>query len=389
MDIREEFSKRFGHEPEIIVRAPGRVNLIGEHTDYNDGFVLPVAIDRYIYLAVRPAETDQVWVHSLDFEESVSFSLDDVVFDKVHPWSNYIRGVVDSLSKKGCHLSGMEALVAGNVPQGSGLSSSAALEVATAFALDKLNSLRLGPQEMALICQKAENDFVGVKCGIMDQFISCLGVKGNALFIDCRSLDFRVVPINLEDTVIVICNTNVKRGLVDSEYNRRREECQEGVDLLKNHLPEIDSLRDVSVEDFNLYHDALPKVIGRRCRHVVYENQRVRDAVDALQEGDRTRFGELLYLSHRSLKDDYQVSCRELDEMVEIASSIDGVCGGRMTGAGFGGCTLNLVEEDSLDRFVGHMKENYPRRTGIEADIYVCQVEDGVKIIKSPSISLS
>jgi len=380
MEIREECAKRFGHEPEIVVCSPGRVNLIGEHTDYNDGYVLPVAIDRYIYLAARPSRNRQVTIYSLDYKEAVSFSIDDVKFDKDHRWSNYIRGVIDSLLKKGYRLSSMEALLTGDVPQGAGLSSSAALEVATAFTLDRLNGLDLPAKEMALICQQAENDFVGVKCGIMDQFISRLGVKGSALFIDCRSLNFRAIPINFERTAIVICNTNVKRGLEGSEYNRRRQECQEGVGLLKRHLPHIRALRDVSVEEFNRYQNALPEVIRRRCRHVVYENQRVKDAVNVLQKGDAVSFGELLYQSHESLRDDYQVSCRELDEMVNIAKGEGGVYGGRMTGAGFGGCTVNLVRNDALDSFVNRVKEDYPKRIEIEPDIYVCRAEDGVKL---------
>jgi galactokinase len=374
------FKEHFGGEPEILVRAPGRVNLIGEHTDYNDGFVLPVAIDRDIAVASRSRDDGLVRIYSLDFDAMVEFSIDNIEYDSENKWSNYPRGVARFLQEGGYDLRGLEAVVTGNVPQAAGLSSSAAMEVAMAMAFEKISGLEIDPVEMALICQKAENQFVGVNCGIMDQFISRMGRKDHALLLDCRSLEFELVPLNLEGIKIVVCNTGVKRGLVDSEYNKRRSECERGVEILDEFLPGIKALRDVDIDDFQRYKVHLPEITEKRCGYVIKENIRVLESVQALEDNDLVRFGVLMNESHLGLRDEYEVSCPELDAMVEIAWSIDGVIGSRMTGAGFGGCTVTLAMEDAVDELIGKVNEEYPKRTGLRPEIYVCTAEDGATV---------
>ncbi len=374
----EAFSREYGRAAEVLARAPGRVNLIGEHTDYNDGFVLPVAIDRAVYIAAASRSDEQVELLALDFEERSRFPLSDITHDPEHPWSDYPRGMAWVLREKGLPLVGMRAVISGDVPIGAGLSSSAAIEVATAKALQVLSGFELGDVALALAAQEAENRFVGMQCGIMDQFISVLGRKGQALLVDCRSLEHRLVPIP-EGCSVVVANTMKRRGLVDSEYNRRRSECEEGVRLLRRHLPDVQALRDVSLEDLEGFGDELPPGVRKRCRHVVTENARVLAGVEALQSGDAARFGELMLASHASLRDDYQVSCPELDVMVEAALGIEGLYGARMTGAGFGGCTVNLVRAARARAFAESLAAEYRNRLGIEPEIYVCSVEDGAQ----------
>jgi len=359
------------------MRAPGRVNLIGEHTDYNDGFVLPVAIDRDIMVASRSRDDALVRIYSLDFNALTEFSLNDISHDSENAWSNYPRGVAHFLKEEGYELRGMEAVVTGNVPLEAGLSSSAAMEVVMAMTFEKITGLEIDPVKMALICQKAENQFVGVNCGIMDQFVSRMGKKDHALLLDCRELEFDLIPLNLEGVKIVVCNTSVKRGLLDSEYNKRRSECERGVKILDDFLPGIRALRDVDVDDFQKYHHHLPETTEKRCGYIVRENVRVLESVQAFEEGDLIRFGILMNESHIGLRDEYEVSCPELDAMVEIAWSTDGVIGSRMTGAGFGGCTVTLVAEDSLEDLVSKVNKEYPERTGLQPEIYICTAEDG------------
>lgn len=386
--IKERFTEIFGQEPATVVRAPGRVNLIGEHTDYNDGYVLPVAIDRSIWMAAAPRPDRQVVLHALDFNQWTEFSLDNLQHDTQHPWSNYQRGVAFSLQERGFVLLGMNAVLSGDIPIGSGLSSSAAVEVAAAYTWQVLSGFSLNRVELALLCQRAENEFVGMKCGIMDQFISALGQRDHALLIDCRTLEHQLVKLGAADgsprpaATIVVCDTMKRRGLVDSEYNARRRECEEGVRLLQKHLPGIKALRDVSPAQFEHYQDSLPEVVRRRCRHIVYENERVLQSVEALRGGDLATFGRLMNESHISLRDDYQVSCRELDVMVEAAWQVEGVYGSRLTGAGFGGCTVSLVAEDAVERFRAHVAAAYQAAMGIEPQIYVCAVEDGVSEVR-------
>jgi len=374
--VRRAFEAEYGQPPSLLVAAPGRVNLIGEHTDYNDGFVLPAAIDRHVVIAARPRDDNQVRIHAVDFGRSASFSLEDIRYDERERWSNYERGVAWALLSEGYTLGGMDAAIISSVPIASGLSSSAAIEVATAFAFQLLGDLDLDGVRRALLCQKAENEFVGMQCGIMDQYIVSLGKRDHALLIDCRSLDCELVPLPAGCSV-VICNTKKRRGLVDSEYNTRRQECEKGARILG-----VRALRDVTPEMFSRRAGELDEVTRKRCRHVVTENQRTLDAVQALREGDIRRFGQLMNASHISLRDDYEVSCFELDAMVEAAWKQDGVIGARMTGAGFGGCTVNLVREEAVSSFVENVGWEYEKVTGFTPEIYVCQAEEGVHRIK-------
>jgi len=378
----DAFARCFGREPQIIVRAPGRVNLIGEHTDYNDGFVLPVAIDRQVLVAAASRSDRTVRLYALDFEAQASFSLDDIRYDEEQRWSNYQRGVAWALQEEGLELVGLEAAITSDIPIASGLSSSAAIEVAIATAWQLLSGFELDPVRLALLCQKAENQFVGANCGIMDQFISLLGRRDHALLIDCRSLGYRLVPLP-RGVAIVVADTMKRRGLVDSEYNTRRRECEEGARLLGQYISGVRALRDVTPEQFAQHAEKLPSVIRRRCRHVISENARVDGAAAALEAGDLASFGELMVTSHRSLRDDYQVSCQELDVMVEAALKIEGVYGSRMTGAGFGGCTVSLVAEESVPAFREQVAAEYEATLGVHPQIYACRASDGAGEVRS------
>jgi len=375
-EIRCLFRRRFPGEPRLV-RAPGRVNLIGEHTDYNDGFVFPIAIDREIVIAAAPRADRLVRLYALNFDREATFSLDNIQRDAAEPWSNYVRGVALMLQERGLALPGLDAVITGDVPLGAGLSSSAALEVATACTFQTLAGFDLSGVELARLCQRAENQFVGVNCGIMDQFISRLGRRDQALLIDCRSLEYELVPVAAEGLQVVVANTNKPRGLVDSEYNLRRATCERGVELLQPFLPGIRALRDVSVTDFKAHADRLPEEVRRRCAHVVTENDRVLASVAALRAGDLDRFGQLMNESHTSLRDLYEVSCRELDVLVEIAQSVPGVLGSRMTGGGFGGCTVTLAHASALPELQRRIADEYPAATGLTADVYVCRMAEG------------
>ena len=369
----------------VVVRAPGRVNLIGEHTDYNEGFVLPAAIDRDVMIAVRTRRDRTVRVRSLNYGETVEFALDRITYDHDHLWSNYVRGTLRVLAESGTPLRGIDMVVVGDVPAGAGLSSSAALEVATAVAALAVAGFDLEGRDMALKCQRAENSFVGVNCGIMDQFASVLGKAGYALFIDCRTHECEPVPLPRE-YCIVICDTGVRRGLQDSEYNLRRSQCEEAVRLLRRHKLGIGALRDVLPEELPDVEKWLPEAVRARARHVVLENARVARSVDALRAGYVGEFGRLMVDSHASLRDVYEVSCPELDAMVEVAMDIPGVAGARMTGAGFGGCTVNLVHEDAVDEFrrtvlTRYMRKVNPSRLSFEPQVYVCRAEDGAGVM--------
>ena len=375
-DIGLRFAEVFGGEPAAVVRAPGRVNLIGEHTDYNDGYVLPVAIDRTIVVAAAPRDDRQVVIHALDFGESVVFSLDDIGHDQTKTWSNYQRGAAYFLEERGIELPGLNAIVVGDVPIGSGLSSSAAVEVSMAYTWQVLAGFKMSRVELALLCQRAENEFVGMNCGIMDQFVSALGQRDHALLIDCRRLDYQPVPLPA-GAAIIVADTMKRRGLLDSEYNTRRRECEEGVRILQRYLPQVQALRDVSSDQFAEYQGQLPQKVRRRCRHIVYENERVLKSVAALRAGDLSAFGQLMNESHASLRDDYEVSCAELDIMAEAAWRVDGVYGSRMTGAGFGGCTVSLAAEEAIEDFRARVAAAYEQAAGIAPQIYVCRAEDG------------
>jgi len=368
--------RHFGRVPSFWAAAPGRVNLIGEHTDYNEGFVLPVALDRHVVIGATPRTDRLVRLYALDFDEGVTFSLEDISYSQESRWSNYMRGVAWALQEAGYRLQGMDAVLTSDVPIASGLSSSAAVEVATAYAFQMLGGLDLDGVQRALLCQKAENQFVGMNCGIMDQYIISLGKRGHALLIDCRSLAYDLVPIP-QGCSLVICNTRKKRGLVDSEYNARRQECERGARLLG-----VRALRDATAALLEERAHLLDPVTLKRCRHVITENARTLEAVSALKKGELARVGALMNASHRSLRDDYEVSCRELDVMVEAAWRQTGVWGARMTGAGFGGCTINLVAEEAAQDVAEAVSEEYQRVIGIAPEIYICQAEDGVSTIE-------
>ena len=374
--IDDTFKKLFGSSPEVVVRAPGRVNLIGEHTDYNEGFVLPAAIDRYVEFAGRRRADRKVRAHSLDFNDSVEFSLDDIQKDSEHRWSNYLRGVSKFLEEDGHRLTGADLVFGGNVPREAGLSSSAAVEVGATAFWQKLASLKLDPVYVVKLSRRAENEFVGVPCGIMDQFISALGRREHALFLDCRDLSYRHVPLRGE-VKVVVCNSGVRRALAQSEYEVRLKQCRQSVAQLRTKGLAVNSLRDVEPEDLETGRDALSEILLRRARHVVTENQRTREAVQVLEAGDIERFGELMNASHISLRDDYEVSSKELDTLVELAWKQPGTLGARMTGAGFGGCTVNLVRADAAEAFATAVRKGYQEALGLKAEIYVCQASDG------------
>ncbi len=369
-NLKSEHLKKYGETPRLF-RAPGRVNLIGEHTDYNDGFVMPCAIDFATYLTGSIRNDRKICVSSLNFEGDYEFDLDrpDEISDS---WIKYIQGIAFTLEKKGNRLKGANLLIESDIPIGSGLSSSAALEIAAGYALTKLSAVEIDKWELAKTGQIAEHEFAGVKSGIMDQFASAFGLEDHALFLDCRSLEWS--PIPLSTAQFVICNTKIKHSLVDSEYNKRRADCEEAAKILG-----YKSLRDISWEEFEEKSAELPERLFRRAKHVISENGRVLEAVKALENNDLHTFGKLMNKSHESLRYDYEVSCDELDLMVEIARKQKGVIGARMTGGGFGGCTVNLLDSDvETDMFTANITEEYKKQTGIEPEIYICKAKQGV-----------
>jgi galactokinase len=374
--IEEAFEKTFDQAPEVVARAPGRVNLIGEHTDYNEGYVLPAAIDRYIWFAGRARTDRKVHAYSVDYNESVEFSLDSIEKDASHPWSNYLRGVSKFLEAGGHRLSGADLVFGGDVPLGAGVSSSAAVEVAATTFWKRLLNLTLEPLSLIKLSRQAENEFVGVPSGIMDQFISTLGKQDHALFLDCRELKYRHVPLR-DEVKIVVCNSGVKRALAHSEYEVRVKQCRQAVEQLRNAGLDIQSLRDLKMGDLILRGKALDKIPFKRASHVVTENDRVKEAVKVLEQGDLRYFGKLMNDSHKSLRDDYEVSSKELDALVEIAQGQPGVLGARMTGAGFGGCTVNLVQRQHAEAFSEAIRKGYQDALGLKAEVYVCRASNG------------
>jgi galactokinase len=382
-DTQKIFIKKFGEGGTIIIsRAPGRVNLIGEHTDYNDGFVFPMALDFQVVVAARKSDTHLVRIYSADFDETVEFSIDQpIVYDKEKRWSNYLRGVLVMLQEAGVKLCGMDIAFQGNVPQGSGLSSSAALEVATSIMAQKILGFNIAKPNLAKLCQRAENKFVGMNCGIMDQFISMMGQQGHALFLDCRSLDYQLVPLELGDCRIIICQSGVKHTLVDSEYNKRRQECEQGVAILTKHFPSVKALRDATMDQLEAVKAELDPIVYSRCKHVITEDERVLSSIKALNRDDLKTFGQYMNASHDSLRDDYQVSCPEIDLLVDLAREVNGVLGTRITGGGFGGCTVTLIQSTAENQFKEHITKNYQAKTGIVPQIYISTAANGAEII--------
>jgi galactokinase len=364
------FERAFGREPELVSEAPGRVNLIGEHTDYNGGFVLPVGIDRTVGVAAVVGEDKRVRVSSAEFDARDEWSADAPRRTGRREWRDYVRGIAWALLDAGYDLPGADIAIAGDVPLGAGLSSSAALEVAVAGALCRVSGIEIEAERMALLCRKAETQFVGVQCGIMDQLAAACSRAGHAMLIDCRLLEMEHVPLP-KDVAIVVVDSKVRRALGDTAYNERREECAAAARALG-----VEALRDV--EEANV--GRLQEPLRRRARHVVSENRRVMEAVEALRAGNVSRFGELMYESHASLSDDFEVSTSELDLLVELASRTEGVIGARLTGAGFGGCTVHLVERGAIGGFEAGVIGPYRDKTGMPAEMLVCRAVDGLTV---------
>jgi galactokinase len=373
------FGETFGTGA-VLVRSPGRVNLIGEHTDHNLGFVLPAAVDKAIFLALRLRDDRQLRFSALDNDAVYEGSL-----DAIHPaasqWPNYLLGILKEFQELGLELRGVDCAFGGNVPIGCGLSSSAALEGGFAFALNEMLGFGLDRVELARLSQRSENRFVGVNCGIMDQFASLLGREKRLIRLDCRDLSYQYVPFEREDIRIVLCDTRVRRSLTGSEYNTRRAQCEQGVALLAQQVPGIHSLRDASVELIEAHKGLFSPEVYRRCAYVVAENQRVLTACAALERGDLASFGAAMNGSHAGLAHGYEVSCPELDILAEAAQSLPGVLGARMMGAGFGGCTINLVEAEFLDAFQARMAPVYRDRLHTEPVIHVCKLRGGTEIL--------
>jgi len=375
--LMEMFAERFGG-PARVLRAPGRVNLIGEHTDYNDGFVMPAAIQLSTLAAVAARQDRLVRAASTNVDGEVSFDLDNTAAVPGRVWSDYVQGVALLLEQSGHRLRGADILFQSDLPNGGGLSSSAALEVSAALALLSVADLSLPLLEVARTCQRAESEFVGMHCGIMDQFAACFGRQDHAMILDCRSLACRHLPLP-SSIRMVVCNTMVKHEHATGGYNLRRSDCEEGARILG-----VTALREVTPAALQAHAGGMPEQVWRRCRHVVNENARVERAASALESGDLGEFGRLMGESHRSLRDDYEVSCPELDVMVELAAGMPGVYGARMTGGGFGGCTVNLVAAEQTDSFVLRISEDYRAATGVEASIHVCRAMPGAGEILLP-----
>ena len=381
-ELKRKFGAVYDGEPRVF-RAPGRVNLIGEHTDYNDGFVLPMAIDREAAAAIVPNDSRKYRVFTANFDESAEFDLDVTYKGERGRWINFIEGMARILESKGKRLKGADMAIWSDIPSGAGLSSSAALEIVVGLAMLTVSGEEIDRTLLARSGQQTEHDYVGAKVGIMDQFASANASEGHALLLDCRSLEFENVPLDTSEVAIVICDTNVKHDLATSAYNTRREECGQAVELLKEKLPGITHLRDVSVDDFEKYEALLPQPVRSRARHVVTENERTLQAADALKHNDLVEFGRLMWESHRSLRDDYEVSSPELDTLVEIAKSCDGVLGSRMTGGGFGGSTVSLVRRGEIDRFLETMNAGYKKAHGREITSVVSEPAAGASEVRS------
>lgn len=382
-ELKQEFNKIFGDsstEPQVYF-SPGRVNLIGEHTDYNGGYVFPCALDFGTKLVIRENHNKKFRFATTNFDHKGEINIDSEFVKKDNYWFNYPLGVIDQFKKKGIEFPGLDFLYSGDIPNGAGLSSSASIETVTAYALNELFNLGYQKWDLIKLSQKAENEFVGVNCGIMDQFAVTMGEANHALFLNCATLDYEVVPLQMEGYKLIISNTNKRRGLADSKYNERRGECEIAVDNLSKEEP-LDYLSDLSFAKFMDMKDLIEsETVFRRAKHVISENNRVLRAIDALKNNRLEEFGQLMNESHDSLRDDYEVTGVELDTLVEEARKIKGVLGSRMTGAGFGGCTVSLVKADAIDDFQVEVGKNYYNRTGLIAEFYIAEVGDGVKRI--------
>jgi galactokinase len=375
--LKKSFAERWSDEKVRLFRAPGRVNLIGEHTDYNDGFVLPIALTYQTVVAAGRRADQQINAYSVNYNELETFDLNAAPRRLTHEWIDYVEGVARVLRARGFQVGGANLVIDSDVPVGAGLSSSAALEISVGLALTSIHEIEIDRLQLALAGQRAEHEFVGTKSGIMDQFVATFGRAGHALLIDCRALEGEAIPLILGETEIIVCNSSVKHSLAGSEYNTRRTECEQGVELLREFLPGIKALRDVSEADFAGFAGNLPEVIRCRCRHVITENRRTLEAARAFKDGDIEMVGRLMSESHRSMRDDFAISCEEIDTLVELAESFAGVYGARMTGGGFGGCTINLVARGRRREFIEYISREYERATGLRAEIFRVEAGDG------------
>ncbi|HEX6182254.1 MAG TPA: galactokinase [Chitinophagaceae bacterium] len=373
--INQQFNDLFGRQP-LLFAAPGRVNLIGEHTDYNEGFVLPGAIDKRIYVGIHKNDTRNMNIYSLQYKEQVSLSLDNL--QPAKDWTSYLAGMAFHIQKDGHQLGGVDVVIGGDVPVGSGLSSSAAMCSVFGLALNELFCLGLSRMQIALLGQRTEHTFAGVKTGIMDQFASLHGKENHVIKLDCRNMSFEYIPFHYEDYRIVLVNSMVHHSLASTEYNTRRQQCEEGVAILRKHYPEVKSLRDVSIEMLDMHSNELPDIIYKRCGFVINENNRLLRGCEDLRRHDLEAFGDLMYQSHEGLSKFYEVSCPELDYLAEQAKDM-GITGARMMGGGFGGCTINLVNVSQVNRFTALIQQRYENEFGRTPDVYITQIEDGAK----------
>jgi galactokinase len=378
--LTSEFAKRFDQSPTLFSRAPGRVDLMGSHTDYNDGYVMTMAIDCDTWIAARPRTDRKVSVASLNLDGEATFSLDEIVYDNVVSWSNYVRGVADVLQNAGHSLTGFDGLIHSTIPFGSGLSSSAALEVATAMLFNRLDNLGIDSANLALFCQQAENEFVGMNCGILDQYSSALGQAGRALLLDCRHLATETAALP-ENVQVIICDTRAKRALTGSEYGERRAQCEEGARLLAESCSDVTALRDVSMAQFVEHEADLPQIIAKRCRFIIEENQRVLDLAQALSNNDLIALKSLMIESYLGARDLYEIGCPEMEAMMQAMTSAPGVIGARQAGAGFGGCMVAFVNTASVDAFAQYVQKAYTTATGIEPNVYLVQAAAGAGLI--------
>lgn len=376
--LKNTFKKLFNAEP-ILVRSPGRINIIGEHTDYNGGFVMPAAIDKAIYVAISKREDDEIHLFSESYQQFDISSIKNLKKSE-NSWANYILGVADQLKERGYTLGGFNFYIDGDVPLGAGLSSSAAVECATGFALDQLFALSVPKMDIALIAQKAEQTFAGVNCGIMDQFASVFGEKDQAIMLDCRSMKHIYIPLKLDGYKLLLLNTNVKHALADSAYNKRRAQCEQGVAWVKEGYPNVNTLRDVDLSMLETYVKPKDLDVYNKCRFVVEEIGRLLTAAEQLKNGNLEGLGKLMFETHEGLSKDYEVSCKELDFLVEAVKPLDYVLGGRMMGGGFGGCTINIVEEEKIADLIEELSSKYLLQFGLKLDAYTVQTDKGTSL---------
>lgn len=379
--IQEKYTEKFGSDSAArTFRSPGRINLIGEHTDYNNGFVLPAAVDKAVYFVIAPRNDDKVILYAVDLDDTYEFSIDDLAKPEAD-WTHYQLSILDQLKKHNLTAGGFQAVFGGDVPVGAGLSSSAALECCLLFALNEMNDLKLDRFDIVKMAQKAENEYVGVQCGIMDQFASAFGKEESVIRLDCRSLEYQYFPFPMNDYLLVLCDTKVKHSLANSEYNTRRLECEEGIAYLQQFDSSIQSLRDVNPHIIYKNKQNLRDEVYRRCKFITEEIERVQIACEHLTEGDMESFGKKMYETHAGLQHEYEVSCPELDFLVEQTKCNDYVLGARMMGGGFGGCTINLIKAESVDEFESGMRASYLAEYGIELPCYRVRITNGTSEI--------